>query len=221
MHARVRATAGALTLALILSACGFNLPAPVEIEGGIFGLDGVAITLTAPEAAVGALAAEPSATFRGTIQANFSLDEKEFPGVLRDLLRIRRLAEQITLDLSLTTATPADLPPAFVASNLRITNVVLKKGDQTIYAGAFTATDAAMTFTRGVCDLVGCPYAAASAPALAGIELEGVFADAVAKEVISGGDFSISAIVTLAVDPVLPGDTVIDATLVSLGAVLE
>ena len=222
MLRRVRAIGGFLALAVLVAACGLPLPQPIELEGGLLGLDGLPVQLTAVVGPAGTVSTAASTTFRGTIpETTFTVEAADVPAILRSLVRIRSATEDLSLDVDLRAESLGALPASFAVTGLTVSDIVLRKGAKLVWSGAFGATGASMTFTQGACDLDGCAYAATLQPALADVAIAGGAADAVAKEFIAGGTFTLSAVVTVTVSEPLPDDTIIDATLVSLGAVLE
>ena len=216
----VRTFTLAALAAVLLAACGLPLPEPIELEGGVFGLDGVAVELTAITPA--GIAPSATANFSGTIDETFVVDDADIPPVLRNLFEVTSVDEEIGLDVTLEATSADALPASFVVSAASLTDVVVKKGIQTVFSGDFsTMAGATMTFTRGACVGTTCTYTASATSALVDVSVSGDDADKLAKAVVAGGTFRVTANFSVVVSPALPDDTVIDAVLVSLGAVLE
>lgn len=220
MSRPVRIFAAAALAVAFLAACSLPLPEPIELEGGIFGLDGVEVELTAVVPA----SITPLATtvFAGVIDEAYEVTEGDIPAVLRNLFEVASIDEEIGLGVNLTVTSAGELPASFTVTAASLTEVVVKKGTQTIFSGDFSSVaGATMTFSRaGVCTGV-CDYTASATAALVDVSLTGSQADDLAKEVIEGGSFTVTAVFQVTVNPALPDDTTISAVLVSLGAVLE
>lgn len=220
MSRLVRIFAVAALAVAFLAACSLPLPEPIELEGGIFGLDGVAVDL----AAIGPASITPLATtvFAGEIDETYDVDEGDIPAVLRNLFTVASIDEEIGLGVNLTVTSADELPASFTVTAASLTNVVVMKGTQTIFTGDFSSVaGGTMTFSRAdVCTGV-CDYTASATAALVDVSLTGGEADDLAKEVIEGGSFTVTADFAVTVNPALPDDTTIAAVLVSLGAVLE
>ena len=217
----VRSFTLAALAAVMLAACGLPLPEPIELEDGIFGLDGMPVTLTAlTPSAVAPLA---TASFSGTIDETFVIDEVDVPAALRNLFNVASVDEAIGLDVSLDATSSEPLPASFVVSAASLTDVLIRKGGQTVFSGAFsTVPGATMTFTRqDPCLGDTCTYTASATAALADVSLSGTAANTLAEAVIAGGEFTVFANFGVTVNPALPDDTSLAVVLVSLGAVLE
>jgi hypothetical protein len=216
----VRTFALAALATVLLAACSLSLPEPIELEGGVFGLDGVEVTL----AAIAPTSIAPSATasFSGAIAETFVVDDADIPPVLRNLFKVASVDEAIGLGVSLVATSAEELPASFVVSAVSLTDLVIKKGVQTVFSDGFaTITGATMTFSR-VAPCTGiCSYTASATTALADISLTGSEADKLAKAIIAGGTFTVTGNFVASVSPALPDDTQIQVSLVSLGAVLE
>jgi hypothetical protein len=205
----------------LLAACNLALPAPIELDGGVFGLDGVPVTLTHDATDV-----SPSLVFvtdfSGTINESFVIDLVDIPAALRNVFRIASVDEAIGLDVTLVATSGAVLPEAITVSAASLTNVVVKRGVQTVFTGGFsTVQGATMTFSKGPCVAGACTYTANATAALVDISLAGDKADKLAKAILSGGNFTVTASFAVTVAPALSSDTSLAVVLVSLGAVLE
>jgi hypothetical protein len=217
----VRTFALAAAAAVVLAACGLPLPEPIELEGGVFGLDGVPVTLTEDTAAVSTSLAFATA-FSGTINESFEIDLVDIPAALRNVFRIASVDEEIGLDLTLMVTSGGTFPATITVSAASLTDVVVKRGVQTVFTGSFsTVPGGTMTFTQGVCAAGACSYAATTTTGLVDISLTGSEADKLAKAILSGGDFTVTANFAVTVAPALSTDTSIAVVLVSLGAILE
>lgn len=212
-------TVAALAVA-ILAACSLPLPEPIELESGVFGLDGVEVILVAITPAD--LVPSAIANFSGTIDETFVVEDADIPPVLRNIFTIASVDEEIGLDVTLEATSEGVLPASFEVGAASLTGIVVKKGVQTIYSGAFsTVAGATMTFTRGTCVGDTCTYTASATSALVDISLSGSEADKLAKAIVAGGTFNVTANFAVTVSPALPDDTSLAVVLVSLGAVLE
>jgi len=205
----------------LLAACNLALPAPIELDGGVFGLDGMPVTLTHDAAAV-----SPSLVFvtdfSGTINESFEIDLLDIPAALRNVFRIASVDEAIGLDVTLVATSGAALPDTITVSAASLTNVVVKRGVQTVFSGGFsTVPGATMTFSKGACVAGACAYTANATAALVDISLTGTEADKLAKAILSGGNFTVAASFAVTVSPALSSDTSLAVVLASLGAVLE
>jgi len=209
---------------LLLAACGLPLPGPIDLEGGAFGLDGVPVVLTA-DVSTGSLGTSVVLNFEafsGTFAEDFAVDPSDIPTALQNLFKVASVEEEVGLDLTLTVETFSSLPGAFTVGEASLTNVIVKKGTTTLFAGAFqTIEDAEMTFAQGICGPGSCTYTASATIALVDIGLSGTAADKLAKAITAGGDFSVSGKFAITVAPGLPEDASVNVVLVSLGAVLE
>ena len=216
----VRTFALAAVAAVVLAACGLPLPEPIELADGVFGLDGVEATLTAVVPA--GVATSATASFSGNISETFVVDNAEIPAALRNIFKVASIDEEIGLGVALVANSAGELPASFTVSAASLSNVVVKKGVQTLFSGSFsTVPGGTMTFTRvGPCT-GACAYTASATSALVDISLSGAAADKLAKAVIAGGTFTLTADFAVTVSPALPDDTSIEVVLASLGAVLE
>lgn len=209
---------------LLLAACSLPLPAPIELEGGVFGLDGVPVVLTAdvPTGSLDTSLVLTFPAFAGTFAEDFTVDPSDIPSALQNLFNIASVEEAVGLDIALTVQTSSALPPAFTVAEASLTDVIVKKGTTTLFAGAFQSIEGAeMAFTQGLCADDVCQYTSSATIALVDIGLSGNTADKLAKAITAGGDFSVSGKFAVTVDPGLPEDAIVNVVLVSLGAVLE
>jgi len=220
MSRLVRTLAVAGFAVAFLAACSLPLPEPIELEGGIFGLDGVEVEL----AAIAPASIAPLATtgFSGQIDEAYDVAAGDIPAGLQNLFTVASIDEEVGLGVNLTLTSAEELPASFTVTAATLTNVVVQKGTQTIFTGDFSSVaGGTMTFSRaGVCTGV-CAYTASATTALVDVSLTGSVADDLATEIIEGGSFTVTADFAVTVNPALPDDTAISAVLVSLGAVLE
>jgi len=220
MSRLVRTLAVAGFAVAFLAACSLPLPEPIELEGGIFGFDEVAVELVA--LAPAGIAPLASTGFSGTIDETYEVTEGDIPPLLQNLFTVASVDEEIGLDVTLDATSSGVLPASFVVSAASLTNVVVTKGAQTVFTGDFSSVaGGTMTFTLGGCVGDTCSYTASATTALVEASLSGAAADDLAKAIVAGGTFNVTADFAVTVDPALPDDTVIDVRLVSLGAVLE
>jgi hypothetical protein len=205
----------------LLAACNLALPAPIELDGGVFGLDGVQVTLTHDAAAVSTSQATAT-SFSGAINESFEVNLVDIPLALRNVFRVASVDEAIGLDVTLVATSDAVLPDSFTVSAASLSSVIVKKGVQTVFTGDFsTVPGGTMTFTQGACVASACAYSSSATVALVDISLTGTAADKLAKAILSSGQFTVTADFAVMVNPALPLDTSIAVVLVSLGAVLE
>jgi len=207
----------------LLAACNLALPAPIELDGGVFGLDGMPVTLTHDAAAVSPSVVLVTA-FSGTINESFEIDPLDIPAALRRAFRIASVDEAIGLDVTLEVTSGATLPGAITVTAASLTDVVVRRGGKMVFSGDFSTVPVpggTMTFSQGTCEADACPYTTTATAALVDISLTGDEADKLAKAIFSGGDFTVTASFAVTVEPALSSDTSIEAVLVSLGAVLE
>jgi hypothetical protein len=220
MSRLARTFAVAALAVTFLAACSLPLPDPIELEGGVFGLDGVEVEL----AAIAPASITPLATavFSGQIDEAYTVSTGDIPAVLQNLFAVASIDEEIGLGVNITLTSAGDLPASFTVTAASLTNVFVEKGTQTIFTGDFSSVaGGTMTFSReGVCTGV-CAYSASATAALVDVSLTGNAADDLANEIIAGGSFNVTADFAVTVNPALPDDTTISAVLVSLGAVLE
>jgi hypothetical protein len=220
MSRLVRTLAVAGFAVAFLAACSLPLPEPIELEGGIFGLDGVEVDLAA--IAPASIAPLASSSFSGTINESYTVSEGDIPSVLQNLFTVASVDEEIGLGVSLSATSVEVLPASFVVSAASLTEVEVTKGAQTVFSGDFsTVAGGEMTFDLVSCAGDTCSYTASATSALVDVSLSGNTADQLAKAIVAGGTFNVSANFTVNVAPALPDDTAIVAVLVSLGAVLE
>lgn len=203
-----------------LAACSLPLPEPIELEGGIFGLDGVEVELAA--LAPSGLAPLATTGFSGTINEAYTVNAADIPAVLQNLFAVASINEEIGIGVDIVATSASELPASFTVTGASLSNVVVLKDTETIFTGDFsTVAGGSMTFSRvGVCTGV-CSYSASATSALVDVSLSGNAADDLATEIIEGGNFSVTADFAVTVTPALPDDTTVDVVLVSLGAVLE
>jgi len=216
----VRPLVLAVVGAFLLAGCRLSLPGPIELDEGVFGLDGLPVVLTADMSTSSIVVT--STDFSGTFSEPFTVDPAGIPSALRNLFTIASVTEDVGLDITLVATSESELPEAFTVGSASLTNVIVKKGATTLFAGDFsTVPGGSMTFTKGLCAGEACTYTASASSALVEIELSGSTANKLAKAIVAGGDFTVSGAFAVVVDPGLPSDTELAVVLVSLGAVLE
>ena len=208
---------------VLLAACGLPLPEPIELEDGVFGLDGMPVILTATPLASSSIAPSAAGSFTGVIDETFVIDEADVPAALRNLFNVASVDEALGLGVELQATSNELLPAAFVVSGANLTDLAIRKGVQTIFSGDFsTVPNGSMTFTRqDPCLGDTCTYTSSATVALVDVSVSGTAANRLAQAIIAGGEFTIFANFGVTVSPALPDDTSLTVVLVSLGAVLE